>query len=98
MSSSLSTSLVNLKAGQPSEGSVIIDRSSKWGNPFRIGPDGSRSTVIQKYRLWLLGNPKLLADLEELRGKVLVCHCAPKPCHGDVLLELLNKPPNLLSF
>jgi hypothetical protein len=28
--------------------------------------------------------------LHELRGKDLVCWCAPKPCHGDVLLRLAN--------
>ena len=51
-----------------------------------------------RYRLWLLGNPELLGQLEELRGKTLVCHCKPLPCHGDVLVELLHEPPNLLSF
>ena len=31
-----------------------------------------------------------LAALPELRGKDLVCWCAPEACHGDVLLELAN--------
>lgn len=30
-------------------------------------------------------------DIKSLRGKDLVCWCAPKPCHADVLLELANK-------
>jgi len=28
--------------------------------------------------------------LAELRGKDLVCWCAPLPCHADVLLEIAN--------
>ena len=31
-----------------------------------------------------------MAALPELRSKDLVCWCAPKPCHADVLLELAN--------
>jgi hypothetical protein len=91
-------SVINLKAGSPPEGSVFIARPSKWGNPFHIGKDGSRAIVIEKYRQWILSNPELLSQLEELRGKTLVCHCAPKACHGDVLLDLLNPHPKLLSF
>ena len=26
----------------------------------------------------------------ELKGKDLVCWCAPQPCHADVLLEIAN--------
>ena len=36
------------KAGVPS-GAVYIGRGSKWGNPFRIGEDGNRATVIAKH-------------------------------------------------
>jgi hypothetical protein len=31
------------------------------------------------------------ADIKrELKGKDLICFCAPKPCHADVLLEIAN--------
>ena len=60
------------------------------GNPFIIGRDGTRAEVIAKYRDWLVRNERLMADLHELRGKDLVCWCAPSACHGDVLLELAN--------
>ncbi len=74
-------------------GAVYIGRPGKWGNPYLIGQDGTRRQVIEKYRSWLLAKPKLLAEAkQELRGKDLVCHCAPKACHGDVLLELANQP------
>ena len=31
-----------------SAGAVYIGRGSKWGNPFRIGPDGDRVAVIAR--------------------------------------------------
>jgi hypothetical protein len=64
---------------------VYIGRPSKWGNPFKIGRDGTRDQVIAKYEQYLQNNKKLLSDLPELKGKVLACHCAPLACHGDVL-------------
>jgi len=72
---------------------VYIGRPSKWGNPFSIGKDGSREEVIKKYEEWITnGEGKyLLNDLHELKGKILGCWCSPKPCHGDILLKLINK-------
>lgn len=67
---------------------VYIGRPSKWGNPFRVGEDGTREEVIAKYEEWLHDEPDLLADLSELRGKALACWCAPLPCHGDVLARM----------
>ena len=70
---------------------VYIGRPSKWGNPFVIGPDGDRATVIGKYRAFILAHPDLVAAAKkELAGKNLVCFCAPQACHGDVLLEIAN--------
>jgi len=73
------------------ENDVYIGRGSKWGNPFRIGAHGSRAEVIAKYEEYLLSSPHLLTALPELRGKNLVCFCAPLPCHGDVLKKYVNK-------
>lgn len=69
---------------------IYIGRGSKWGNPFEIGKDGTREEVIEKYRTYLLNKPELLKALPELRGKTLGCFCKPKPCHGDILVELLD--------
>lgn len=66
---------------------VYIGRPGDWGNPFRIGPDGTRAEVIAKFEQYLRSSPVLLSRLPELRGKVLGCHCAPGPCHGDVLAK-----------
>jgi hypothetical protein len=69
---------------------VYIGRPSKWGNPFQIGPDGSREEVIEKYRAWIATRPALIAAArQELAGKDLVCWCAPQACHGHVLLALV---------
>lgn len=69
---------------------VYIGRGSKWGNPFRIGIDGDRAAVIAKYECWLRNQHHLLRALDELRGCNLLCFCAPKACHGDLLLRLAN--------
>lgn len=72
---------------------VYIGRPSKWGNPFKIGVqrDGTREEVLQKYREYILSNSTLLSELHELRGKVLGCWCKPSPCHGDILVELIEE-------
>jgi len=69
---------------------IYIGRPSKWGNPFRIGRNGTREQVIDKYRHWITTQPKLLAALPELKGKRLGCWCHPLPCHGDVLVDLIE--------
>jgi len=73
---------------------VYIGRPSKWGNPH--GPPQNttlqaRLDCIKAYEIWIKGNQELLADLHELKGKRLGCYCKPKPCHGDVLVELVEK-------
>ncbi len=70
---------------------VYIGRPSKWGNPFRIKKESDRKASIEKYRKWIMKQPKLLAQLRELKGKTLGCWCKPKLCHGDILVELVNK-------
>lgn len=69
---------------------VLIDRTTKWGNPFVIGRDGDRQDVCAKHRLWLPQQKHLIASLHELAGKACGCHCKPLECHGDVIVELVN--------
>ncbi len=70
---------------------VYIGRPSVWGNPFVIGKDGDRVSVVTKYRNWLLSQPELVQRAKrELQGKILGCWCAPAACHGDVLSEIAN--------
>ena len=70
---------------------VYIGRGSKWGNPFKIGEHGTREEVIALYKAHILDSPTKMADLYELKGKILGCWCAPNACHGDILVELSDK-------
>ena len=77
------------------KGAVYVGRPSKFGNPFTIGRDGSREEVIQKFEAWLFvadenSSPPMLItidDLHSLRGKDLVCWCAPEACHAQILMS-----------
>lgn len=64
--------------------------ASKWANPFSVAAVGSAEEAVRRYRAYLVGRPELLAALPELKGKVLGCWCAPGPCHGDVLVEMVK--------
>jgi len=79
---------------------VYVGRPSKWGNLFTHIKDrntkaefvvDTRKEAIERYREWILTQPQLLKDLPELKDKVLSCWCKPKPCHADILVELVNK-------
>ena len=72
---------------------VYIGRPSIWGNPYRIGRDGTREEVIEKYRKYIQSSSKIHL-IEDLRGKTLGCWCKPNPCHGDILVELLERIKN----
>lgn len=90
--------IANLKAAIEAGTAVYIGRAmprqglraSPWANPFRIGEDGDRETVIAKYSELILTWPNLNERLAELRDKELVCWCYPHACHGDVLVEMVE--------
>ena len=42
------------------------------------------------YERWLADQHHLLSALDRLAGRDLVCFCAPRLCHGDLLLRLAN--------
>jgi hypothetical protein len=76
------------------EDAVYIGRPGPFGNPFVIGEHGDRAAVIAQYRAWLPTQPALVERMQrELPGRDLVCFCAPLPCHGDVILALVNPSP-----
>lgn len=71
---------------------AYIGRPTKFGNPFVIGRDGDRDAVVDKFERWISTQPALIAAAKrELRGKNLVCWCAPLRCHGDILLRIANE-------
>ncbi len=71
---------------------VYIGRGSPWGNPFIIGKDGTRDEVCDKYAAAAERLPGFKAAIvEHLRGKDLVCFCAPARCHGEYLMRVANE-------
>lgn len=66
---------------------IYIGRGSKWGNPFIIGIDGNRNEVCDKFEKQILPN----LDVSELIGKDLICFCKPLRCHGDSIIEKIEK-------
>jgi hypothetical protein len=82
--------VLNKHCCDPDVDAVYIGRGSPWGNPFRIGRDGDRTMVIRKHEAWLRQQRDLLRRIDELRGRHLVCFCAPAACHGDLLMRLAN--------
>ena len=94
--------VLNKHAAGRHDGAIYIGRGSKWGNPFRIGVDGDRATVIAKHARWLRDQHHLLRALDECGGRIC-CASAhlpsrqgsavllrPAACHGDLLLRLAN--------
>jgi hypothetical protein len=82
---------VNTTPREELTGAVYIGRGSKWGNPFKIGADGTRDEVIAKFAEYIDNHPALMAEARtELKGKDLVCFCKPLACHGDILLRIAN--------
>lgn len=72
---------------------VLVDRSSKYGNPYRLGIDGNFEQVKRLYIDYLIANPKLVEDIKTtLRGKDLICWCVPDKCHAELILKLANDP------
>lgn len=66
-----------------------IGLGTPWGNPF--ANTCSRTSAIRQYEKRIRGFLKdagWRVDLKALSGKKLGCHCAPLPCHGDVLVKL----------
>lgn len=82
---------------EPRPGWVDVSRrGGKWGNPFRIGRLMTRDGAVARHAEWIRQQPRLMASLNELRGKDLVCFCSQAyiddgRCHAVTLLHLANK-------
>lgn len=67
------------------------------GNPFRLVAGDSQSLkarvqAIKSFQLWALEDPRVLERIRQLpEDAVLGCWCKPKPCHGDVIVELWER-------
>jgi hypothetical protein len=75
------------------ENAVRVDRSTRWGNPFIVGEDGTRPECVELYKALLAGllclncraplarQEATLAyvrqHIDQLRGHDLACWCPP---------------------
>jgi hypothetical protein len=84
-------------------GGVYVGRPTPLGNPFRLEREDQREEVVARYATWLKeelhrGNREVARALEELyrslkrRGDItLLCFCAPRRCHAEVIAEHLKR-------
>jgi len=88
-------------ADPPPPDAEYCGRPSRYGNPFRVGHDGTHADVVQLHARWIAGDEDLIARVgrepptaEEIRrdlaGKDLVCWCVPEPCHCTLLAAIAN--------
>lgn len=86
------TNIVNIKN---SRYDVYIGRPSLFGNPFKIGTWCTREQAIKKYKEYFYRrinqDPHFKQEVHKLKGKTLGCYCRPQPCHGDVIVEYLER-------
>lgn len=85
-------------------GTVKVDRSTRYGNPFRIGDDGvpDAAAAVRLFAKLLDRQEELASStdlfvftkarlVQDLAGRNLACWCRPgEPCHADVLLKVAN--------
>lgn len=95
----MSITVVNKKLGGRGE---YIGRPSLLGNPFVMRSESERERVVRQYEQWLRAqiqrrNPAVCGELNRLyhiamSGDLnLVCWCAPRACHGDVVKKVLEE-------
>lgn len=81
-----------------------IGRGSPLGNPYPIDVKigATREVVIDRYRSWIksmidasdlkvCNELNRLAELAQQGELKLQCFCAPLPCHGDVIKQLIEE-------
>ena len=90
------------------------NKGSVLGNPFKMKHEGDRDRVVHQYHQWLEQhfqqdpNGLVCQEVHRIANQVkrgrnvnLVCWCAPKRCHGDIVKakveELLNSSAEATS-
>ena len=89
---------------KPNANQRYIGRGSPWGNPFTHLPLSrtkaqfhveTEEESMVRYETWLreklAKDPQLRQKLLDLDGHELVCYCKPRPCHGDLLIKLIEE-------
>ena len=79
--------VINLRSGPPHD--EYIGLGSMWGN--RYITNATKNSALRAYEKQMrrfMEDPAWRVELKALSGKKLGCHCAPRPCHGDILVKL----------
>lgn len=81
-----------------------------FGNPIRRGescpicgqihtePGETLFCFEEYFHRRILHDAAFRKRVEGLRGKTLGCFCKPRPCHGDVIVDWLNKEDTTLDY
>lgn len=92
------TKVINIHHKIPYDIYIGRGKGSIYGNPFSHMEGtmaqykvGTREEAVEKYREWVVNQLNIMNNLPKLKGKVLGCFCYPLTCHGDVLVELVDK-------
>ena len=79
---------------------MYVGRPTLWGNPFTHLTSNlatrveSRKEAVSLYKDWIYKPQQdwiRQAAKKELKGKDLVCWCAPAECHAEILMEIANE-------
>ncbi len=71
---------------------IYIGRGTPLGNPYLL-KDHGEERCMRLYKKWLWEhiqkrNERILAELRRITPRHrLACSCAPRPCHGDVVVQ-----------
>lgn len=78
--------VLNIRKDEIPDVAVYCGRGSLYGNPFIMKNETERDLVCDRFEKEILPN----LDVSALKGKDLVCYCAPKRCHCDSILRKAN--------
>lgn len=76
---------------------IYVGRPSFFGNPYEVRDYGHKRAVLLYIRWIMADGQKKVRDKarEVLKGRDLLCWCAPEPCHAEVLLRIANSESDL---
>lgn len=75
---------------------VYCGRGSIFGNPYKIGVDGNRNEVCDKYENYFHHRIKNDLEFKEVvenikDDDILGCFCKPKRCHVQTIVNYLTE-------
>lgn len=69
-------------------------RQGYFGNPFPLVVEKDRQFVLEQYKKYFYlrveNDPEFWYQVMSLKGKILLCFCAPKACHGDIIADWID--------